>query len=123
MQPEMILKNLPALFAALLVAILFIQSGLDKVFDWKGNMDWLTGHFSKTFLSGFVWIMLAPAAGFLGLLVAYPICLLVYNSFFTVDLMTPDHRVWVGLGNYIDALTSDRIRESAVRTLQYEWCS
>lgn len=59
MQPELILKNLPALFAALLVAILFIQSGLDKVFDWKGNMEWLTGHFSKSFLSGFVWIMLA----------------------------------------------------------------
>jgi uncharacterized membrane protein YphA (DoxX/SURF4 family) len=59
MQPELILKNLPAIFAALLVAILFIQSGLDKVFDWKGNMEWLTGHFSKTFLSGFVWIMLA----------------------------------------------------------------
>lgn len=59
MQLDLILKNLPALFAALLVAILFIQSGLDKVFDWKGNMDWLTGHFSKTFLSGFVWIMLA----------------------------------------------------------------
>lgn len=59
MQMDLILKNLPALFAALLVAILFIQSGLDKVFDWKGNMDWLTGHFSKTFLSSFVWIMLA----------------------------------------------------------------
>ena len=56
---ENIAKNLPALFAALLVAILFIQSGLDKVFDWKGNMEWLTGHFSKTFLNGFVWIMLA----------------------------------------------------------------
>jgi len=59
MQVELILKNLPALFAALLVAILFIQSGLDKVFDWKGNMEWLTGHFSKTFLSSFVWVMLA----------------------------------------------------------------
>ena len=59
MQIDLILKNLPALFAALLVAILFIQSGLDKVFDWKGNMEWLTGHFSKTFLSRFVWIMLA----------------------------------------------------------------
>lgn len=59
MQLDLILKNLPALFAALLVAILFIQSGLDKVFDWKGNMEWLTGHFSKTILSGFVWIMLA----------------------------------------------------------------
>ena len=56
---EIIAKNLPALFAALLVAILFIQSGLDKVFDWKGNLEWLTGHFSKTFLRGTVPPMLA----------------------------------------------------------------
>lgn len=66
-----IAKNLPALFAALLVAILFIQSGLDKVFDWKGNLGWLTGHFSKTFLRGMVFPMLATitvmelATGFL----------------------------------------------------------
>ena len=52
-------KNLPALFAGLLVAILFIQSGLDKVFDWKGNLEWLTGHFSKTFLARFVPVMFA----------------------------------------------------------------
>jgi len=64
-------KNLPALFSALLVSILFIQSGLDKVFDWKGNLEWLTGHFSKTFLRGTVPPMLATitvmelAAGFL----------------------------------------------------------
>lgn len=51
-------ENLPALFSALLVGILFIQSGLDKVFDWKGNLGWLTGHFSKTFLSGMVPVML-----------------------------------------------------------------
>lgn len=31
--------------------ILFLQSGLDKVVDWKGNLDWLTGHFSKAFFS------------------------------------------------------------------------
>lgn len=52
-------RNLPALLAALVVAILFIQSGLDKVFDWRGNLDWLTGHFSKTFLNGTVPPMLA----------------------------------------------------------------
>jgi hypothetical protein len=51
-------KNLPALFGALVVSILFIQSGLDKVFDWKGNLEWLTGHFSKTFLHGTVPMML-----------------------------------------------------------------
>ncbi len=56
---EEIGKNLPALLSALLIAILFIQSGLDKVFDWKGNIDWLTGHFSKTFLSGMVPVMVA----------------------------------------------------------------
>ncbi len=68
-----LLKNLPALFGALLVAILFIQSGLDKVFDWKGNLEWLTGHFSKTFLNKTVPPMLATitlmevATGFLSL--------------------------------------------------------
>ncbi len=51
--------NLPILFSALLVSILFLQSGLDKVFDWKGNLEWLTGHFSKTFLSSTVPMMLA----------------------------------------------------------------
>jgi hypothetical protein len=66
-----LLKNLPAVFAALLVAILFIQSALDKVFDWKGNLEWLTGHFSKTFLAPMVLMMLATitvmelATGFL----------------------------------------------------------
>ena len=56
---EDIAKNLPALIAALLIAILFIQSGLDKVFDWKGNVGWLKGHFEKTFLGGMVPLMLA----------------------------------------------------------------
>ncbi|MEO7660404.1 MAG: DoxX family protein [Pyrinomonadaceae bacterium] len=54
-----IATHLPALLSALLIAVLFIQSGLDKVFDWKGNFEWLNGHFSKTFLSRFVPIMLA----------------------------------------------------------------
>lgn len=68
---EAISQNLPALFAAVLVSILFIQSGLDKVFDWRGNLEWLTGHFSKTFLGKFVPILLATitfmelAAGFM----------------------------------------------------------
>jgi len=68
---DQLLRNLPALFAALLVAILFIQSGLDKVFDWKGNLGFLTGHFSKTFVASMVPMMLATitvmelATGFL----------------------------------------------------------
>jgi len=89
---EAILKNLPALLAALLVAILFIQSGLDKVFDWKGNLGWLTGHFSKTFLAPIVPILLATitvmelgagllaAAGIVYFLVASSTVLIFYAA-------------------------------------------
>ena len=71
MHVEDLARHLPALFCALLASILFIQSGLDKVFDWKGNLGWLTGHFSKTFIAGMVPMMLATitvlelASGFL----------------------------------------------------------
>lgn len=29
-------------------AVCFIQSAVDKFTDWKGNLDWLTGHFAKS---------------------------------------------------------------------------
>ena len=41
------------------LAIVFLQSALDKIFDWKGNLSWLTSHFSKSFLAGSVTPMLA----------------------------------------------------------------
>ena len=44
---------------ALFLAITFLQSGLDKVLDWKGNLGWLTGHFAKSPLRGMVPLMLA----------------------------------------------------------------
>ena len=58
MKYEQIGKNLPALFGALLVSILFIQSGFDKVFDWNGNLQFLTEHFSKTFMGSMVPMLL-----------------------------------------------------------------
>ena len=59
MQLNELIRQLPAIFGALLVAILFLQSGLDKVFDWKGNLEWLTGHFAKTFMGRMVPLLLA----------------------------------------------------------------
>ena len=47
------------LLVAILLAILFLQSGLDKVFDFKGNLEWLNGHFGKSPLKGQVLPMLA----------------------------------------------------------------
>jgi diacylglycerol kinase len=36
------------------LAILFLQSGIDKVVDRRGNLEWLKGHFAKSPLSGIV---------------------------------------------------------------------
>lgn len=36
------------ILALLFLAILFLQSGIDKIIDKKGNLDWLTSHFSKS---------------------------------------------------------------------------
>lgn len=44
--------------ATAMLAILFLQSGLDKVFDFRGNLEWLTGHFAKSPLRGMVVPML-----------------------------------------------------------------
>ena len=41
-------------FVSTFFAILFLQSGIDKITDRKGNLEWLNGHFSKTFLKKFV---------------------------------------------------------------------
>ena len=41
------------------LAILFIQSGLDKTLDYKGNLDWLKEHFATSALSKTVPILLS----------------------------------------------------------------
>lgn len=38
--------------------VCFLQSGIDKVTDRSGNLDWLTGHFSKTPFKGMVPLLL-----------------------------------------------------------------
>src|SRR5213596_4090009 len=36
------------------LAILFLQSGIDKIVDRRGNLEWLKGHFTKSPLAGTV---------------------------------------------------------------------
>ena len=42
------------IFTAAFLAILFLQSGIDKVVDRRGNLEWLKGHFAKSPLAGIV---------------------------------------------------------------------
>lgn len=36
------------------LAVLFLQSGIDKIVDRRGNLEWLKGHFAKSPLAGIV---------------------------------------------------------------------
>jgi len=47
------------IFVSAFLAILFLQSGIDKVVDRSGNLEWLKGHFAKSPLAGMVPLMVA----------------------------------------------------------------
>lgn len=55
--PEGAVYLLQILCSAFL-AILFLQSGIDKVIDYRGNLEWLNGHFAKSQLAGVVVVLL-----------------------------------------------------------------
>ena len=50
--------RLAQLLSCAFFAVLFLQSGLDKVVDWRGNVEWLTAHFARSPLGGQVVLML-----------------------------------------------------------------
>ena len=52
------MNNLVAITILVFLLITFLQSGLDKILDWKGNLAWLKEHFSKTFKGGMVPLLL-----------------------------------------------------------------
>jgi hypothetical protein len=56
--PEGAIYLLQTLVSAFL-AILLLQSGIDKVVDRRGNLEWLKGHFAKSPLAGLVPLMLS----------------------------------------------------------------
>lgn len=50
---------LAQIFGSAFLAILFLQSGIDKVIDHRSNLEWLKGHFAKSRLAGVVSVLLA----------------------------------------------------------------
>jgi putative oxidoreductase len=76
--------HIPILLILLFTLITFLQSGLDKATDWKGNVGWLKDHFGKTFLGGLVPLLvgtiliLEVAVGLLALAAIFSI--FAYNS-------------------------------------------
>src|SRR5256886_13218073 len=50
---------LTQIFGSAFLAILFLQSGIDKIIDHRANLEWLKVHFAKSPLAGMVSVLLA----------------------------------------------------------------
>lgn len=67
------MNNPASILVLVFLAVTFIQSAYDKVFEWKGNVEWLKGHFANTILKNNVplalgiILILELAAGILSL--------------------------------------------------------
>jgi hypothetical protein len=46
------------MLGSVFLAVLFLQSGIDKVIDRKGNLSWLTAHFARSPLAELVPVLL-----------------------------------------------------------------
>lgn len=55
--PDTALYVMQILVSAFL-AILFLQSGIDKIIDYGNNLEWLKGHFARSPLGGVVPMLL-----------------------------------------------------------------
>lgn len=53
------MNNTASILVLIFLAVTFVQSAHDKIFDWKGNVEWLKGHFANTFLKNNVPLALA----------------------------------------------------------------
>ncbi|MDO1512921.1 DoxX family protein [Maribacter confluentis] len=68
---KIILEHATEILLLLFMSITFLQSGLDKITDWSGNISWLKDHFAKTPLKNIVPFMVGTVlitevvAGFL----------------------------------------------------------
>ena len=51
-------SDITKVLLATFFAILFLQSGIDKITDYAGNLSWLKGHFGKSPLKNIVPMML-----------------------------------------------------------------
>ncbi|ADV48815.1 DoxX family protein [Cellulophaga sp. E16_2] len=53
-----LINNATEIILLIFLIITFLQSGVDKISDWKGNLSWLKEHFSKSPLKNSVPLLL-----------------------------------------------------------------
>ena len=91
---EFLLLDLISSLIGIFISIALLQSGIDKVLDRKGNLSWLTDHFSNSILKNNVSLLLLTItimellSGFLLLLGALFNILISNSDLLVLDFLT-----------------------------------
>lgn len=80
------------------LAILFLQSGLDKVLDRAGNVEWLTGHFAKSPLAGFVPLLVT-------VITIFELAAGVFSALGVLEILFTGSRIVATLGVLLSAVS------------------
>lgn len=94
---DQFLKFSPEILLLVLLVITFLQSGLDKLIAWKGNLGWLRGHFADSPLKGLVPLLLA-------VITITEIAAAVFCSLGIFQLLNSGERTWSLYGAIISCL-------------------
>jgi len=89
-------RSLSLLVVAAFLAILFLQSGLDKLLDYTGNLSWLKEHFSKSLLGGTVPVLLP-------LLTLFETAAGLFSAFAVVQVLMGAGYAWMWWGFMLSA--------------------
>lgn len=94
---DQFLKFSPEILLLLFLIITFLQSGLDKLVAWKGNLGWLRGHFEKSPLKDLVPLLL-------GVILVTEITAAVLCSLGVFQLLVSGERNWALFGAIISCV-------------------
>lgn len=85
------------LLISVFLAILFLQSGIDKLVDWKGNLNWLKEHFATSPLGNRVPLML-------GVVTILEVSAGLLSAIGFVTLILWEMKFWAFLGVLLSAV-------------------
>ncbi len=92
------LENPASKLVLLLLAAVFIQSAYDKIMYWKGNLEWLKGHFAQTPIKNMV-----PFS--LGLILLLELASGIFSIAGFLELMINKSRTFGQYGAILSCLT------------------
>lgn len=95
---ELLQQNATEILILLFLIVTFLQSGIDKVTDWSGNLAFISGHFASSPLKKYVPVLLAIVV----------VLELLAGAFMFVGifhLATTGSSMWAIIGTQLSAIT------------------